>query len=85
MNKQYSFIKDFELECGTTLNIGVNYCVFGRYYPATLEQPEEFPEMEIVEVENPFTHFDLSDTLSPNDMERLIDMCWNHFESEGEY
>jgi len=34
----------FEGECE------VHYAIYGRYYPATHEQPEEYPEIEILKI-----------------------------------
>ena len=33
-----------------TLELEVGYSTYGKYYPATRETPEEFPDLEVKEV-----------------------------------
>ena len=36
---------------GVAVDIDVEYRVFGKHYPATRHSPEEWPEVEIVEID----------------------------------
>ncbi len=62
--------------------VGVNYSVSGKYYPATYEQPEEHPELD-------FTVHDLKtgeevQNLDKATLDRIEQECWEKAESGGD-
>jgi len=57
-------IYDAALDDDVDHEVGVDYSLSGKYYPATLEQPEEYPEFELLGVYDLATGADLSAQLS---------------------
>jgi hypothetical protein len=63
----------FEEEC--EVNIAIN----GRYYPATLEQPEEYPEIEILKITDPSGE-DITDYVI--DMNEVLELADENYINE---
>lgn len=57
------------------IEVGVVYNIFGKYYPATLEQPEEWPELEYT-VHCLLTEEEISHKISVLNLERIEERCW---------
>jgi len=64
------------------IDVGVTYSLHGRYYAATREQPAEYPEIEI-SVFNLETGEDITDKLSPSDLESIEQRAWEHSDEHG--
>lgn len=60
----------------------VNYEVSGQYYPATLEDPEEWPEIEVISIEDIYGK-DVTEDLSPETYDKIVG-CVNYYEDEDE-
>ena len=69
---------NFTIENESGWPITVYYQVHGKYMPATMNDPEEFPEIEIIKVVL-FGQHDILGDLDDGDMEWLQD------EAEGDY
>ncbi len=55
------------------LSFSVNYSYDGKYYPATREQPEEFPELVIGEVLFNGEGDDIADKLTEKYMNAIVE------------
>jgi len=65
----------------------VEYSVSGKFYPATREDPAEYPELEIISIkvlDDDGKKFELSD-VEYNDIEgEVSSLIWEHEQERGE-
>lgn len=54
----------------------VYFTVSGRYYPATYDQPEEHPELEIQKVTVSDSEIDIYDLFREEDLETINDLLY---------
>jgi len=66
------------------VDVGVTYSVSGKYYPATLTQPEEHPEMDEIRVYDLATGTDITSQISPEVMKRIEERAWEDADTQEE-
>ena len=75
-----------EFEIGDHL-YAVEYSISGKFYPATREDPAEYPELEIISIkvlDDDGKKFELSD-VEYNDIEgEVSSLIWEHEQERGE-
>lgn len=71
--RTYSFLSNLGEACDYA-DVGVWYTVYGRHRPATLEHPEENPELE-VEITDILTDEVLYD-IPQECLDKIYEECW---------
>lgn len=66
------------------LNLGIDYRIVGKYYPATLESPPEYPELDSYEVYNADTGQEIAN-IPPGIQDEIEKAIWDHAESRSKY
>ena len=60
------------------LELDAEYSIFGKYHPASMDGPEEWPEMEIETVLNAGTNVEIK--ITEKQTELLTDKIWESLE-----
>jgi hypothetical protein len=61
------------------INVGVDYSMEGKYYPATFEDPAEYPEIVDIKVFDVETGQEISSLLPESVLDTIDSECWNHY------
>lgn len=56
------------------VNLKIDYVIEGKFYPATLESPAEYPEIEIKSICAEDSEIDLQDILDWRDIKVITDL-----------
>ena len=73
---------DEEDEEPEEIEVGINYTVSGRYYPATREEPAEYPDIEIDNIVDLETGEDITDMVSDDTRDWIIEKISENNESD---
>jgi hypothetical protein len=77
-------IYDSALDDDVDHEVGVDYSISGKYYPATLEDPEEHPEFELIGVYDLATGADISSQLSDSMLAMIERECMADAKNEDD-
>lgn len=65
------------------IEVGVDYSISGRFYPATQYEPAEYPELEITKIVDLDTGENITDAISGSEWEAIEEMIWDEVNERG--
>jgi hypothetical protein len=72
---------DEELPETVELEVEVSFDVYGRYWPGNREEPPEYPELEISEVQLIETGKCIYDQLTQDELDAIEAECWEYLDN----